>query len=189
MNLLLHILEKLVGRILSSIFTFPDHSSFVYSVILLSIVATIALPLGLKFGFLQIDTFNKSWKVFLQVMLVTLFLPAIAEEIVFRVLFLPHITEKAPIIEKWLWGGISLILFVAYHPINAKFFYPAALSTFTNPIFLTLSAVLGVACTISYLLSGSLWLPAGIHWLTVIIWLLLLGGYDRLRRSHEVKER
>ncbi|WP_325315277.1 CPBP family glutamic-type intramembrane protease [Microcoleus sp. PH2017_28_MFU_U_A] len=49
-----------------------------------------------------------------------------------------------------------------------------------NPVFLLLAAVLGVACSIAYLLIGSIWPAVVIHWLGVTVWLLLLGGYRRL---------
>ncbi|WP_293204846.1 MULTISPECIES: hypothetical protein [unclassified Microcoleus] len=47
-------------------------------------------------------------------------------------------------------------------------------------MFLLLAAVLGVACSIAYLLIGSIWPAVVIHWLGVTVWLLLLGGYRRL---------
>jgi predicted Abi (CAAX) family protease len=75
---------------------------------------------------------------------------------------------------------LSLVLFVVYHPLNALTFYPVGRSTFMNPVFLLLAAVLGVACSIAYLLFGSIWPAVAIHWLAVTAWLLLLGGYRRL---------
>jgi len=49
-----------------------------------------------------------------------------------------------------------LATFVVYHPLNALTFYPVGRSTFMNPVFLLLAAILGVACSIAYLQSGSL---------------------------------
>jgi predicted Abi (CAAX) family protease len=71
-------------------------------------------------------------------------------------------------------------MFIVYHPLNALSFFPKGLKTFFNWVFLVLAALLGIICSIAYLQSGSLWTPVVIHWLAVVIWLLLLGGYGKL---------
>jgi predicted Abi (CAAX) family protease len=80
----------------------------------------------------------------------------------------------------WFWGCLSLFLFVVYHPLNALSFFSRGIETFFNRIFLTLAALLGMLCSLTYLQSGSLWTPVVIHWLVVVVWLLLLGGYRKL---------
>ena len=110
-------------------------------------------------------------------------MPALIEELVFRVLLLPRTTENLPIGLVWFWVGISLVLFIVYHPLNAISFFPSGRDTFFNLIFLTLAGLLGFVCSLAYLQSGSLWTPVFIHWLVVAVWLLLLGGYGKLYRS------
>jgi predicted Abi (CAAX) family protease len=43
-------------------------------------------------------------------------------------------------------------------------------------MFLSLAALMAIACTITYIKTGSLWVPVAIHWLTVLAWVFLLSG-------------
>jgi predicted Abi (CAAX) family protease len=47
---------------------------------------------------------------------------------------------------------------------------------------LTLAALLGVTCSVTYYLTSSLLLITLIHWVVVVIWLRQLGGLARLSR-------
>ncbi|NJL45630.1 MAG: CPBP family intramembrane metalloprotease [Leptolyngbyaceae cyanobacterium SM2_3_12] len=58
--------------------------------------------------------------------------------------------------------------------------YPAAFFTFINPVFLLSATLLGFICTLAYWRSGSGWVPIIMHWVIVWVWLMFLGGYDRL---------
>jgi predicted Abi (CAAX) family protease len=84
----------------------------------------------------------------------------------------------------FVWGSISLIAYIVYHPLNALTFYRAGFPTFFNPIFLFSMTLLGVICTISYFKSGSLWLSAIIHWLVVVGWLIFFDGYRMLSKAN-----
>lgn len=159
--------------------TIPDWSDGLLAVAIVLVYTAIAFAVGFRSGFLKIDVQTSKPTIF-GVLVGCLFSPGISEELFFRVLMLPHPQENASGLLLWFWGFASLTLFVVYHPVNALTFYPAGRSTFMNPVFLLLAAVLGVACTVAYLQSGSLWPPVAIHWLAVTVWLLLLGGYRRL---------
>ncbi|NEQ55860.1 MAG: CPBP family intramembrane metalloprotease [Leptolyngbya sp. SIO3F4] len=102
------------------------------------------------------------------------------EEIGFRVLLLPHPSEGVSVKTWYWWGCISLFLFVIYHPLNGLTIYKSAYATFSNPIFLILATLLGIACILAYRLTHSLWPSVIIHWLVVVIWLCCLGGSTRL---------
>lgn len=69
---------------------------------------------------------------------------------------------------------------MVYHPLNALTFFPKANVTFLNYTFLSLTTLLGIICVIAYWQSGSVWLSVILHWITVITWLIGLGGYGRL---------
>ncbi|NEP52157.1 MAG: CPBP family intramembrane metalloprotease [Moorea sp. SIO3C2] len=195
--------ERVTERLMAGILTFPDGQAWAIVVILIMIYGLIALPIGLRNGFLQLDQnlltidnyplsplFRKtdvsavnlktSWHPVLKIMITALFTPAIAEEIFFRVLLLPHPSEHPSLISLSAWSTVSLVIFVIYHPLNAITFYPAARETFFKPIFLFLATLLGIICTIAYLQSGSIWTAVVIHWLFVVIWLIGLGGKKRL---------
>ncbi|MEG3850661.1 CPBP family glutamic-type intramembrane protease [Microcoleus sp. herbarium19] len=159
--------------------TIPDRTDWLVAVMLVLVYTAIALNVGFRSGFLTIDV-QTSKHTIVGVLVGCLLSPGLTEELFFRVLILPHPEENASGLVLWFWGCASLALFVVYHPLNALTFYPVGRSTFMNPVFLVLAAVLGVACTVAYLQSGSLWTPVAIHWLAVTVWLLLLGGYRRL---------
>jgi predicted Abi (CAAX) family protease len=172
-------LALLARRVSMAFLTIPDFSDGLVAVMLVLVYTAIALPVGFWSGFLKIDV-QTSQRIIFGVLIGCLLTPGITEEILFRVLMLPHPEENASGLMLWFWGCGSLALFLVYHPLNALTFYPVGRSTFRNPVFLLLAAVLGAACTIAYLQSGSLWPPVAIHWLVVTVWLLLLGGYRRL---------
>jgi len=90
-------------------------------------------------------------------------MPAVTEELFFRVLLLPQTTENLSTSALWIWLCISLSLFILYHPLNALSFALRGVETFSNSVFLVLAALLGVICSLAYIQSGSLWTPAMIH--------------------------
>lgn len=161
-----------------AILTIPDAHAWAFSGALLLVYALISLPIGFYSGFVRFDVFPDSRVAIAGILAGSLLMPGISEELFFRVLLLPHPTENASLAALWLWGCIGLVIFLIYHPLNIL-----ALGhdrTFRNPVFLLLAALLGIACTLSYWQSGSLWPPVIIHWLIVVVWLLLLGGYREL---------
>lgn len=81
----------------------------------------------------------------------------------------------------WVWLGVSLLAYVFAHPLGALLFAPSRLPLSTDPLFLALVTLLGVACTFLYRLSSSLWPAVGLHWVTVVVWVVLLGGEYALR--------
>ncbi|HEY9300910.1 MAG TPA: CPBP family glutamic-type intramembrane protease [Phormidium sp.] len=172
-------LEVLWHRVVTAVSTLPDAEAWLGSAALLGIYTLIALPVGFGSGFIKIDI-QKSWVVVIGVIAGSLLRPALSEELFFRALLLPHATENASPAALWLWGLGGLVIFLVYHPLNAMTFFPVGRETFLQPIFLFLAALLGAICTISYWQSGSLWPPVIIHWVIVAVWLLLLGGYQKL---------
>lgn len=172
-------LALLVHRVSMAFSTIPDRTDWLMTLSLVVGYSAIGLPIGFWSRFLKIDV-QTSWRTILGVTVGCLLSPGITEEIFFRVLMLPHPEENASALMLWFWGSISLAMFVVYHPLNGLTFYPVGRETFLNPVFLLLAAMLGATCAIAYLQSGSLWSAVAIHWLAVIVWLLLLGGYRRL---------
>jgi predicted Abi (CAAX) family protease len=102
--------------------------------------------------------------------------PALIEEIIFRGLLLPRDFRSMRGRRLIVMSGSSLALYVAAHPVAARLFRPEARSLFESPVYLTLAALLGLACTATYFISRSIWPPVAIHWLTVVTWIWFLGG-------------
>jgi predicted Abi (CAAX) family protease len=137
--------------------------------------AAIAVPFGFMTGFLQFR-WDLNWNQFF----LTLVFPAFSEELVFRGLLLPSFLENASA-GAWLFGlSLSTILFILYHPLNARYFYPPGYPMFWDWRFLVLAGWLGIACGVSYGVTRSLWSAVSLHWLAVIIWLFVFGGKGKL---------
>jgi predicted Abi (CAAX) family protease len=172
-------LSILLNRTLASL-TVPRLKDWLVVVVLLIIYSIIALPYGWKFGFLQIEFWSANWIDQCFLILRCLFLPAIVEELFFRVFLLPRPSKITNWLQWALWVIVSLLLFILYHPLNAKTFFKAGISTFYNPVFLVLAAFLGIICTVAYTLTGSLFAIVLIHWVVVVVWLIVFGGIRKL---------
>lgn len=107
----------------------------------------------------------------------TLFVfPSFLEELVFRgVLLRRNLLDSGwrAAVGPVIYGSI---VFTLWHPINALTINPGAQRFFLDPVFLLIVFLLGIATGIGYLVSRSLWVPVLMHWLTVVIWVFLLGG-------------
>lgn len=164
-------------RIVVVLTTMPNGRDLGLTAVALAGYAVLALSIGFFSGFLQWQVHAENrWQIVLQ----TLVAPALFEEIVFRGLLLPHPGEGHTTGTVLLWSSLSLFLFVIYHPINGLTLYKQGYFTFRQPVFLVLATLLGVTCTVLYLLTGSLWLSVVVHWIVVVIWLGWLGGIARL---------
>ena len=176
-----YIIPNTFSRLIEA-FKLPNLKDWLIAIALLLLYGLIAAPIGFQQQFLHLTmpfAGLSRWEA-IGFSLKLLWLPAIAEEIVFRVLLIPHPTEGADLLTTSLWAIASLVLFVVYHPLNAITFYYAGYPTFFRSVFLLLSALLGLTCTVAYLLTGSLWAIAFIHWIVVLVWLQLLGGLQKL---------
>ncbi len=173
------LISTVLARLIDAI-TYPlSPEDWYFSLGLLLTYGILVVPIGLKTDFLTwqwVDMSPKKWFQMLQLFL----MPALIEELVFRVLLLPHPFEGVNGKEWLFWLVLSLILFILYHPLNALLFYPQGKKIFSQPIFVVFAALLGLICAISYQVTASLWPPVIIHWLIVVIWLFMFGGQQKL---------
>ncbi|MEH2441128.1 CPBP family glutamic-type intramembrane protease [Nostoc sp.] len=175
-------LSVILNRVLASL-AIPTQQDWLILALLLIIYSILALAYGWRFGFLQIRFWSVNWIDKCLLMLRCLFTPAILEELFFRVILLPHPSEITNWLKWSLWALVSLVLFILYHPLNAKLFFKAAIPTFFNHVFLTLTSLLGIICTVAYTLTGSLWVIVFIHWVVVVVWLIVFGGITKLDKN------
>ncbi len=167
-------------RLAEATSTRPTFQDWLFAAQLLVLFAVIVTPLGY---FSDLTTFAPSqlpWQAKLFIVARVMVFPAILEEGFWRVLLLPHKTEQMSDRKRWLMGLPILAMFVLMHPLNGMTLYTSAFTTFTNPVFLISTTLLGLICMMAYWRSGSLWVPAVIHWLIVVMWLLVFGGYAKL---------
>ena len=106
--------------------------------------------------------------------------PSLLEEVFFRGILIPNnaATQSKSRIAAYI--SVSTAAFVLWHPANALTINTTAAPVFLNPAFLLIVALLGLTCSVSYVLSRSIWTPIIIHWLTVVIWVIFLGGRNLL---------
>lgn len=145
-----------------------------------------AVPVGWASGLLRVLPLRVGPAILVGLLGILLIHPALVEEIIFRGLLLPQNTSGWPRSRLLAVAGVSLVLFVAWHPINGLLLRPAALEWFANPWFLVEAAMLGATCTAVYLASGSIWPSVLAHWLTVTVWITLLGGQGLVRTDADV---
>jgi len=111
----------------------------------------------------------------------TLFVfPSLLEEALFRGILIPNDAANHSRTSVVLCISLSTFAFVMWHPLNALTINKAAMIFFLNPVFLLITALLGITCSISYVISRSLWMPIIIHWFTVIAWVMFLGGRNKI---------
>jgi predicted Abi (CAAX) family protease len=184
----LPLLSTIALRLWAGIVTLPTLGGWLATLGLLGAYSLAAISIGLKSGFLtlnrQFGTLNLLLGQNIRSLLYLLFLPAIFEEILFRLLLIPHSIETAISSDIYLWSAISLALFIFYHPVNALTFYQVGHPTFMDWRFLTLTGLLGIVCTTAYLLTGSIWAAVVIHWIVVVTWLKVFGGDRCLWKSN-----
>ena len=155
--------------------TWPDRRAWLWCGAIFAAYVTLAAPLGAAAGFFRPGLPDwPVWKLIL-LPLALLISPAIGEELFFRALPLPHPTEARSRRHTLIAAAAALVAFILWHPLNGLW-TPRVWPIFSDPVFLTVAALLGAACTLAYLVSGSIWPPVLIHWITVVAWGLLLGG-------------
>lgn len=143
----------------------------------LSVFVLVAVPIGMALGVLELTGPGDTFATLLAYAAVALVLPGVAEEYVFRVLLLPHPSESSKRDARWWTQVVTvLLLYVLWHPVNAWLFVTWARPLFYDSAFLLLCALLGVACTITYLRSGSIWPAVILHWAVDVGWKLAFGG-------------
>jgi len=163
-------------RVVEAVTTIPDRRAWARCGLVYGIFLICALPLGLMTGLLRPGVSQAPAATIIIGSLVALVHPAFVEELIFRVVLLPRNPASMRRARLAAIAVLALALYVASHPLNAILFRPDARAVFESPAYLAVVTLLGLACTAAYWLSRSIWPPVAIHWLTVMLWLWLLGG-------------
>jgi predicted Abi (CAAX) family protease len=146
-------------RIWMAVKTRPRWSDWGLAALLLLAFSLIVLPLGLESHWLT-PGIALPWPQGLRLAARVLVLPALTEEVFWRVLMLPHKTEILTPKKRWLVGLPMLGLFVLMHVFSSLTIYPQGFPTFVDPIFLLSATLLGLICTVAYW-AGCPWLCIG----------------------------
>ena len=176
----LPVLGTLLQRLLDSLFPPLVPAAQGFSLLVLVIYGAVALSHGFRSGFLVGPWRWTPLGGLLPRAACLLLLPALVEELIFRVVLLPHPLEGEHGGSLLAWIAFSTGLFVLYHPLAARLWYRQARPVFDDPRFLVQCTLLGLACALVYVVTGSLWPPVLIHWVAVLVWLEPLQGRLRL---------
>jgi len=136
----------------------------------------VAAAIGFPTGFLRLEPADLPAATLIRTSVVLFLHPSFVEELIFRVLPIPHPREGASSRTMALWTAVGLVLFIVVHPLNGLLLRPAAFTLFTSPAYLVMVGLLGLACAVAYVRSASIWPPVLLHWLAVNVWIFLLGG-------------
>ena len=172
------IIRNRLGILVAAFKTLPSPETWRLSIVIFILYGAITTPIGFLTGLLRVETMEAPLWVWVLVPLVLFIRPALIEEVFFRVLMLPRPGQTLALKYRLSWIIVSLVIFVAWHPINGIVFRPEVAATFTDPAFLFIVLFLGIACSTAYLKSGSIWPPILIHWVTDVVWVLFMGGAE-----------
>jgi predicted Abi (CAAX) family protease len=176
------ILSRLILRVWAGFSTSITSHSLLVTSGLLFLYGSIALMLGFRTKFLNIERIDRTKLDLFKYSIWLFLMPALIEEFIFRLLLIPHPIETTTGLETWIWSAISIGLFVIYHPLNALTFFKQGNPTFMDWRFLLLAGWLGIVCTSVYLIAGTILLSAIVHWIVVVGWLFVGGGERRLTK-------
>ncbi|MGF1458598.1 MAG: type II CAAX prenyl endopeptidase Rce1 family protein [Leptolyngbyaceae cyanobacterium] len=93
-----------------------------------------------------------------------IFVPALLQEVVFRVLLLPHPSEAVRIWTGLIWSATSLGLFVLYCLWRSRHQMALRQSIETRSFYVFQCLCFGVIAMVVYFSAGSLWAATGLHW-------------------------
>lgn len=175
----------LLHRLMAALTTLPAWGAWVQAVGLFLLLAALSALLGWRSGFLRWRPLRAPWPSWVGIVLVSFVTPALAEEAVFRALWIPIPAERASAGEAFFGCLAGLVAFVIYHPLKKRLLPARRNAPFADPTFLFIATLLGIVCTASYVTSGSLWPPVALHWLFVSVWLLLFNGWQKMGQGRE----
>jgi predicted Abi (CAAX) family protease len=171
------VLNYLKYNLLGGLATFPRRGVAI-SLMFFLIYVLLVIPIGLGSGVIKPRL--AEWTTFLYMPFTLLVFPCLLEEAFFRGILIPRNTADGGRGRIILYSLFSATLFVAWHPLNALTLNPGAGEIFLDRWFLLITFLLGLACSLGYIYTRSLWVPMLMHWLSVLVWVLFLGGRNLL---------
>ncbi len=154
----------------------PDRAGWTWCALVFLGFVLFVVPLGFGIGFFRFGLADMTGAKLALFPVLVLVKPCLFEETVFRVLLLPAPERDLPRGRRLLAGAAALAVFVGAHPLNGLTLTPAAWGVFTHPFFLYAATLLGLACTLVYLKTRSIWPAVLVHWIAVVAWIGVLGG-------------
>ncbi|MFT4254035.1 MAG: CPBP family glutamic-type intramembrane protease [Caulobacter sp.] len=166
-------LKSVRRRLVAVLTTLPDAAGWRWCALAAVVCGAAMAAIGFSTGLYRLTETAPGLPLRL---LMVWIVPALGEEIPFRGLLLPGRDETR---RPWLWLAVSTALYVAWHPLETLTFLPHA-TTFLRWDFLLCTTILGLACALMRLRTGSLWPAVLLHGGFVIVWQTWLGGVSAL---------
>jgi len=176
----LPLIPTLLGRIGDSLFPEWDPTGQLGSLAIAIGYGAIALSLGWRSGWLPRRWRWAPWRQLLPRAARWFVVPALVQEVLFRALLLPSALDGVPPLAMVPWLALSVGLFVAWHGLPLGRGREALRMRRSDPRGLVQLSLLGLACGLAFVVSGSLWPSVWIHWLAVLVWRQALPGQPRL---------
>ncbi len=155
---------SLLTRVRDAVLTRPSAKDWRRTLLEGLWLAPVLAALGWAGGFVSFAPSDPI--ALLRLAAVALIVPALGEELVFRVALLPPPRSGASLTR----CALAIAMFVLWHPLQVLWFGASWAETVWNPWFLAAVAILGVALTRIYLASASVWPAVVVHWLVVVAW-------------------
>ena len=171
-------LELLAYRLRTAVSTLPDAGGWLLTLLLFALFAVLTHLILRSTRLFEFSLTGLPSSRILPLALIAVVTPSLPEEVLYRVLLLPHPNEQVSLTVRLLWSGGALLVFVAAHPLLALTAWPWSRRIFYRGSFLAIVALLGTVCTLAYFATGSVWASVALHWATVVGWKLFYGGPD-----------
>jgi predicted Abi (CAAX) family protease len=155
--------SSLVSVIRSALTTLPSLRGWLETGLVFAIFLCVAGYIGLHADLFKVQL-TDAWLQFAIIALVAIVVPALAEEMIFRV-SLPHLLGG----HSWS-EALALLFFVLWHPLQVWLSLPMGQALFLEPAFLTAVFLLGLSCALVWKRTSSIWPAIAIHWVTVLAW-------------------
>jgi predicted Abi (CAAX) family protease len=178
-------LSTILPRLGLAITILPTAPQILVVWLLLSSYCAIAIPASLSWGLASLETLQVWWNLQLYAyglrlrhnrraiaLMIGLLMWLMIEEILLRVAVIPSRWEQITVRQWWFMVFLSWLLSILKYPG----IYGHLNSLFRNPKLWFLGILLELVCTLTYVLSNSLWLTLWFHWSIAALWLLPLGG-------------
>jgi predicted Abi (CAAX) family protease len=172
-------IPTLLGRLGDSLFPEWTPASQLWSLGIGIGYGALALSLGWCRGWLPRRWRWVPWHQLVPRAARLLVVPALAQEVLFRALLLPSALDGVRPLAMVPWVALSVGLFVAWHGLSARLKRGKLPIRRVDPRQLVQLSLLGLACALAFVVSGSLWPPVLIHWLAVVVGRLGLQGAER----------
>eukprot|EP00978_Attheya_sp_CCMP212_P007324 scaffold17003_cov41-Attheya_sp.AAC.1 len=174
----MQILNVIGSRVKLGFMTWPSHQGWIYTFGITSGSTLLAGGVATVTGF--VDPVKDMTKPNPIKMLSAFLVPSLVEELLWRVVLLPHPTVQPISLQ---YAMAILFLHVGMHPVlgELELFGPRGRFVFCDPIFLVLATIVLGGATASYSVSGgSVYAAIVAHAVPVTLWRDCFGGEQRL---------